>query len=254
VLRDHKLVQAKQVAAWCMANMKVLDAYDGDMAIAYAYPSGESGEKPLKAIEKDLREMIAEWRRREIPGSKDSIELGILMLNHLKMEIDKRYVSLGGKEVMLIADVQNPLTNKTLTQSKFLTPDALCKIVRSRYEEMVSEPAGLEVGIKEKEASLQRLISEQGRLEQPNHQRVKELEGKLAALEKDMRDNPYQRRRQEPAEVEIEVGGVKVRQGVKGEKTEWKIPAARKGKGRMVDEGGQEEEITVKVSRGGGTR
>jgi N12 class adenine-specific DNA methylase len=248
VLRDHKLVQAREVAAWCMAHMKVLDAYDGDMSIAYAYPSGESGEKPLKAIEKDLREMIAEWRRREIPGSKDSIELGILMLNHLKMEIDKRYVSLGGKEVMLIADAQNPLTNKTLTQSKFLTPDALCKIVRSRYEEMVSEPTGLEVGIKEKEASLQRLISEQGRLEQPNYQRVKELEGKLAALEKDMRENPYQRRRQEPVEVEIEVGGVKVRQGVKGEKTDWKIPAAQKGKGRMVDEGGHEEEITVKVS------
>ena len=52
----------------------------------------------------------------------------------------------------------------------------------------------LEVGIKEKEASLQRLIAEQGRLEQPDYQKVKELEGKLAALEKDMRENPYQRR------------------------------------------------------------
>ena len=124
---------------------------------------------------------------------------------------------------MLIADAQNPLTNKTLTQSKFLTPEALCKIVRSRYEEMVSEPVGLEVGIKEKEASLQRLISEQGRLEQPNYQRVKELEGKLAALEKDMRENPYQRRgarAQQPAQVEIEV---------------------------------EEDQITVHVSRGGGT-
>jgi N12 class adenine-specific DNA methylase len=257
VLREHKLAQAKEVAAWCKANMKVLDAYDNDMEIAYTYPSGESGEKPLKAIEKDLREMIAEWRRREIPGSKDSIEIGTLMLNHLRMEIDKRYVSLGGKETWLIADVQNPLTNKTLTQSKFLTPDALCKIVRTRYEEMVNEPQGLEVGIKEKEASLQRLIAEQGRLEQPDYKKVKELEGKLAALEKDMRENPYQRRgarAQQPAEVEIEVGGVKVRQGAKAEKTDRKIPAAQKGRGRMVDEGVEEDQITVQVSRGGGTR
>jgi len=200
--------------------------------------------------------MIAEWRRREIPGSKDSIEIGTLMLNHLRMEIDKRYVSLSGKESLLIADVQNPLTNKTLTQSKFLTPEALCKIVRTRYEEMLNEPQGLEVGIKEKEASLQRLIAEQGRLEQPDYKRLKELEGKLAALEKDMRENPYQRRgtrAQQPAEVEIEVGGVKVRQGPKTEKTVRKIPAAQKRRDRMVDEGVEEDQITVHVSRGGGT-
>src|SRR5271165_4751129 len=119
--------------------------------------------------------MIGECRRRETPGPEDAIEIGTLMLNHLMMEIDKRYFSLGGKETLLLADVKNPLTNKTLTQSKFLTPDALCKIVRTRYEEMVNEPQGLEVGIKEKEASLQRLIAEQRRLEQPDYQRVKEL-------------------------------------------------------------------------------
>jgi hypothetical protein len=72
-----------------------------------------------------------------------------------------------------------------------------------------------------------------------------------------MRENPYQRRgsrRQQPAEVEIEVGGVTVRQGAKTKKTGWKIPAVQKGKGRMVDEGVEEDQITVHVSRGGGTR
>jgi hypothetical protein len=71
-----------------------------------------------------------------------------------------------------------------------------------------------------------------------------------------MRENPYQRRgarAQQPAEVEIEVGGIKVRQGPKTKKTGWKIPAAQKGKGRMVDEGAEEDQITVHVSRGGGT-
>jgi hypothetical protein len=80
---------------------------------------------------------------------------------------------------------------------------------------------------------------------------------KLAALEKDMRENPYQRRGargQQPAQVEIEVGGVTVRQGAKAEKTDRKIPAAQKGRGRMVDEGVEEDQITVQVSRGGGTR
>jgi len=68
-----------------------------------------------------------------------------------------------------------------------------------------------------------------------------------------MRENPYQRRgarAQQPAEVEIEVGGVKVRQGPK---TDRKIPAAQKGRGRMVDEEVEEDKITVHVSRGGGT-
>ena len=56
----------------------LLDAYDADMEIAYRHPSGESGQKPLKAIEKDLRELIANWRRQDIALSKDSIELGTL--------------------------------------------------------------------------------------------------------------------------------------------------------------------------------
>ena len=253
LLRDHKLVQAKELASWCQTNMKVLDAYDTEMLVPYSYPSGESGEKPLKAIEKDLREMIAEWRRREIPGNKDSIELGTLMLNQLSMRIEKSYASLGGRETLLMAVVQNPLTQRPLSLSKFLTPDALCKIIRSRYEEMANEPRVLELGIKEKVASLQRLISEQGRLEQPDYQKVKELEGKLAALEKDMRENPYERRgsrRQQPAEVEIAVGGVKVRQGgSKTQKTD-RQKTAQKGRGRMMDEGAQEDEITVQVSRG----
>ena len=66
--------------------------------------------------------MIAEWRRREIPGSKDSIEIGTLMLNRMRMEIDKRYVSWAEKN-LADSDVQNPLTNETLTQSKFLQPE-----------------------------------------------------------------------------------------------------------------------------------
>ena len=71
------------------------------------------------------------------------------------------------------------------------------------------------------------------------------------AREKDMRGNPYQRRgarAQEPAQVEIEVGGVKVRQGAKTEKTDRKIPAAQKGRGRMVDEGVEEDQITVHLT------
>ena len=70
---------------------------------------------------------------------------------------------------------------------------------------------------------------------------MKDLEAKMTALEKDMRENPYQRRgrrREEPAQVEIEVGGVKVRQGLK------------KGVKRMVDEGVKdEEEISVQIGR-----
>jgi N12 class adenine-specific DNA methylase len=212
VLREHKLTKAREVAAWCQTNMKVLDAYDAEMLIAYTYPSGESGEKPLKAIEKDLREMIAEWRRREIPRAQDMIKLGTITLNRLPMDLVKRYATLATKDTLLVAEVRNPVTNATLTHSKFLTPDALCKVVRTRYEEMVNEPASLEIGIREREASMQRLLDEQQRLEQPDYAKVKELEAKLAALEKDMRDNPYQRRgrrREEPAQVEIEVGGGK---------------------------------------------
>ncbi|MBV8227090.1 MAG: DEAD/DEAH box helicase family protein, partial [Verrucomicrobia bacterium] len=195
VLKDHKLLQAKKTARWCADNMMVLDAYDTDMEIAYSYPGGEAGQKPLKAIEKDLRELIANWRRQEIPLSRDSIELGTLELNHLKMDIEKRYVSLAGKETWLIANVRHPLLgDRIMSQSKFLTPDAICKIVRTRYEEMLAEPAALEVGIKEKEASRERLVTERSRLEQPDYQAVKTLEQKLAALEQDMRDNPYQRR------------------------------------------------------------
>ena len=69
-----------------------------------------------------------------------------------------------------------------------------------------------------------------------------------------MRENPYQRRgarAQQPAQVEIEVGGVTVCQGPKSDKKAWKIPAAQKGRDRMVDEGVEEEQITVHVSRGG---
>jgi hypothetical protein len=80
---------------------------------------------------------------------------------------------------------------------------------------------------------------------------VKDLEAKMTALEKDMRENPYQRRgrrREEPAQVEIEVGGVKVRQGLK------KGVKAGQGEGkgakRMVDEGvKEEEEISVQIGR-----
>jgi len=251
VLREHKLTKAREVAAWCETNMQVLDAYDAEMLIAYTYPSGESGEKPLKAIEKDLREMIAEWRRREIPRAQDMIKLGTLTLNRLPMDLVKRYATLATKDTLLVAEVRNPVTNATLTHSKFLTPDALCKVVRTRYEELVNEPASLEIGIREREASMQRLLDEQQRLEQPDYAKVKELEAKMTALEKDMRDNPYQRRgrrREEPAQVEIEVGGVKVRQGLK------KGVKAGQGEGRgakrMVDEGVKdEEEISVQIGR-----
>jgi len=69
----------------------------------------------------------------------------------------------------------------------------------------------------------------------------------MAALEKDMRENPYQRRgrrREEPAQVEIEVGGVKVRQGLKKGGQE-------KGAKRMIDEEVKDEEgISVRVGRG----
>ena len=251
VLREHKLTKAREVAAWCETNMQVLDAYDAEMLIAYTYPSGESGEKPLKAIQKDLREMIAEWKRREIPRAQDMIKLGTLTLNRLPMDLVKRYATLATKDTLLVAEVRNPVTNATMTHSKFLTPDALCKVVRTRYEEMVNEPASLEIGIRERETSMQRLLDEQQRLEQPDYAKVKELEAKLAALEKDMRDNPYQRRgrrREEPAQVEIEVGGVKVRQGLK------KGVKAGQGEGRgakrMVDEGVKdEEEISVQIGR-----
>jgi hypothetical protein len=252
VIKEQKLVKAKEVAAWCLENMKVLDAYDSEMVISYAYPSGETGEKPLKAIERDLRDMIAEWRRREIPLSKDSIELGELTLNRLPMKIEKRYAFLGGKDMLLMADQRNPVTGQTLKQSKFLTPDALCKAVRSRYDEMVNEPAALGIGIKERENSLRRLVEEQERLEQPDYQKVKDLEGKLAALETDMRDNPYERRgsrRQQAGTgggrkdvVEIEVGGVKVRQGAGA--------TDNQDRRRMADEAVDEAEITVKVSAG----
>ena len=194
VIKEQRLVKAQEVAAWCQANMKVLDAYDSEMLISYSYPSGETGEKPLKAIERDLRDMIAEWRRREIPPNKDSIELGEMTLNHLPMRIEKRYAFLGGKEILLMADQRNPVTGQTLKQSKFLTPDALCKAVRSRYDEMVNEPAALGIGLKERESSLRRLVEEQERLEQPDYQKVKDLEARLSALEADMRDNPYERR------------------------------------------------------------
>jgi N12 class adenine-specific DNA methylase len=251
VLREHKLVKAREVAEWCKGNMKVLDAYDAEMLIDYSYPSGESGEKPLKAIEKDLREMIAEWRRREIPRSQDMIKLGTLTLNRLPMDLVKRYATLGTKDTVLLAEVRNPVTNATMTYSKFLTPDAICKVVRTRFEEMINEPTSLEIGIKEREASMQRLLDEQKRLEQPNYAKVKELEAKLAALEKDMRENPYQRRgrrREEPAQVEIEVGGVRVRQGLKkgvksGQREE-------KGARRMMEEGVKDEqEISIQVGR-----
>jgi N12 class adenine-specific DNA methylase len=253
VLKDHKLVQAKETARWCADSMQILDAYDTDMEIAYSYPGGEAGQKPLKAIEKDLRDLIANWRRQEIPLSRDSIELGTLELNHLKMDIEKRYVSLAGKETWLIANVKHPLlADRIMSQSKFLTPDAICKIVRTRYEEMLAEPAALEVAIKEKEASRERLVVERTRLEQPDYDAVKKLEQKLAALEQDMRDNPYQRRGrrgQQPATVHIEVEGVKVRQETQSGHGHGKT-AAGKGR-RMVDEGTteQEDQINVQISR-----
>jgi N12 class adenine-specific DNA methylase len=252
VIREQRLVKAQELAGWCLENMQVLDAYDPERLIAYSYPSGESGEKPLKAIERDLRDMIAEWRRREIPPGKDSIDLGDMMLNRLPMKIQKRYAYLGGKDVLLTADQRNPLTGQTLKQSKFLTPDALCKAVRTRYDEMINEPAALGIGIKERETSLRRLMEEQERLEQPDYAMVKDLETRLAALEADMRDNPYQRRgsrrRQAGVEgVEIEVGGVKVRQG---------SPAGasgtneKKNRRRMVDGAANEEDISVQANTG----
>jgi N12 class adenine-specific DNA methylase len=215
------------VAEWCQANMKVIDAFDDEMAIAYAYPAlepdkpGESGEKSLKAIKVDLRKILWEhWNRAEIPGRRDYLELGTLVLNGLPMRIRKERpgleLALMDRKPRLTATVHHPVTGKPLGKvATFATYQALINLARARYDLLVRAPAERQRELEAGRGELARLEQERDRLEMPDLEGVKELEAKLVALEVDMREHPYQRRgrRGEAApSVEIEVQGVTVRQ------------------------------------------
>lgn len=255
------LQDEQTLAGWCRERMQRIDAYDDEMPIAYAYPTGEAGEKPLKAIRADLRRMHwEEWNRAEIPRHKDSLELGTLTINHLPLHVRKeRVTGLGGdllelageKKPRLIVTARNPMTGKPFAPghpagkaAQFATHYALINLVRARYDELVNAPAERQRQIEAKEAELARLQEEQGRLEPPDWERVATLKAQLDALEQDMREHPYQRRGRRSSEaagtVEVEVAGVRVRQGGS--------PGTAQGVPAQAPE--EDPEITVRVVPG----
>lgn len=202
LVQTKTLKRSEATAKWVEANVTPVDPWaEKDQGRATLKIGSVESVGTVKEIGKALELQIAKWRREPMSGAVK--QLGRIEINGLPMSIRKELDSAVSRETKLIVEVNDPCNAGDVigAASKFGTPDALFKVLRSRYDYAINQPSEVIRVIATMEKDLRALQSQRDEAPKPDRAKVEELEKKLGELEKDMRENPAQRRRKGSAET-----------------------------------------------------
>jgi polyhydroxyalkanoate synthesis regulator phasin len=181
-------------------------------------PGGETLEGEFDDVLKELNQFVKACQEIEIPRQKVKERIGTLKVQQLDIQLYARPRYLDGTGgVVLEAEVKNPLSDGIVGEYKVASAKGVINIYEANREYLMKRPSQLQSMIKEEEAVIGKLVSEQRKMESYDETRLHTLEKELADLEEDMRTNPMQRRGRrgqaqapaqqpdEPVEAEVEV-------------------------------------------------
>ncbi|WP_415907079.1 hypothetical protein [Oleiharenicola sp. Vm1] len=155
-----------------------------------------------KAVTKQLDALVQAWKVLPLPQSQMKRELGTVTVNGLPLSIVKeqiRLITTDEDAICLVAYVGKPGQNgewrpdADVKPARFGSGEALLKLTQATAEQAALEPAGLtqRLGVlrQEREEAAKLVDS----VQPFDESRLTQLQADLVALEKDMREKPFQR-------------------------------------------------------------
>lgn len=179
--------------------------------VKFSAPDGTQFEGGYKEVVKELSNIVDAWKKIEFKDLSAVIKkLGRIVVNGMNVDVTKEIVSVADSKTAIIGKCHHEATGYIGKEFTFTTPEAILRMVQSRFEEIVEQPVEME---REREKVVEGISSIQGQIAKCGdgdevRARVQDLSKRLVELEEKMRTEPYVRRSKRAAAIEAETSAV----------------------------------------------